>query len=36
MQLITEIGVIRDPNKESKEHGKIYIEKIVEFLTDVI
>ena len=33
MPSLTEIGVIGDPTKSSKEHGKIYIEKMVEFLT---
>ncbi len=33
MPSLTEIGVIGDPTKASKEHGKIYIEKMVEFLT---
>jgi creatinine amidohydrolase len=36
MPSLTEIGVIGDPTKASKEHGKIYIEKMVEFLTDEI
>lgn len=36
MPSLTEIGVIGDPNKASKEHGKIYIEKMVEFLTNEI
>jgi len=33
MPSLTEIGVIGDPTKASKEHGKIYIEKMVKFLT---
>ena len=36
MPSLTEIGVIGDPTKASKKNGKIYIEKIVEFLTDEI
>ena len=36
MPSLTEIGVLGDPTKASKEHGKIYIEKMVEFLTDEI
>jgi len=36
MPSLTEIGVIGDPTKSSKEHGKIYIEKMVEFLTEEI
>jgi creatinine amidohydrolase len=36
MPSLTEIGVIGDPTKASKEHGKIYIEKLVEFLTENI
>ena len=36
MPSLTEIGVIGDPTKASKKKGKIYIEKIVEFLTDEI
>jgi creatinine amidohydrolase len=36
MPSLTEIGVIGDPTKASKEHGKIYIEKMVEFLLDEI
>ncbi|NHJ19981.1 MAG: creatininase family protein [Candidatus Lokiarchaeota archaeon] len=36
MPSLTEIGVIGDPVKASKEHGKIYIEKMVEFLTENI
>lgn len=31
-----EIGVIGDPTKASKKKGKVYIEKIAEFLTDEI
>jgi len=33
MPSLTDIGVLGDPTKASKEHGKIYIEKMVEFLT---
>ncbi len=33
MPSLTEIGVIGDPAKATKEHGKIYIEKMVDFLT---
>ncbi len=36
MPSLTDIGVIGDPTKSSKEHGKIYIEKMVEFLTEEI
>ena len=36
MPSLTEIGVIGDPTKASKKRGKVYIEKIVEFLTDEI
>ncbi len=36
MPSLTDIGVIGDPTKASKEHGKIYIEKMVEFLLDEI
>ncbi|MHA2288462.1 MAG: creatininase family protein [Promethearchaeota archaeon] len=36
MPSLTEIGVIGDPTKASKKHGKIYIEKMVEFLTEEI
>lgn len=36
MPSLTEIGVIGDPTKASKKRGKMYIEKIVEFLTDEI
>jgi len=36
MPSLTEIGVLGDPTKASKEHGKIYIEKMVEFLIDEI
>ena len=36
MPSLTDIGVLGDPTKASKEHGKIYIEKMVEFLTDEI
>ncbi len=36
MLSLTEIGVIGDPTKASKKHGKIYIEKMVEFLTEEI
>ena len=36
MPSLTEIGVIGDPTKASKNRGKVYIEKIVEFLTDEI
>ena len=36
MPALTEIGVIGDPHKASKEHGKIYVEKMVEFLTEEI
>ncbi|NVM19152.1 MAG: creatininase family protein [Candidatus Lokiarchaeota archaeon] len=36
MPSLTEIGVLGDPTKASKEHGKIYIEQIVEFLIDEI
>ena len=36
MLSLTEIGVIGDPTKASKKHGKIYIERMVEFLTDEI
>ena len=36
MPSLTEIGVIGDPRKASKEKGKIYIEKIAVFLTNEI
>jgi creatinine amidohydrolase/Fe(II)-dependent formamide hydrolase-like protein len=36
MPTLTEIGVIGDPTKASKEHGKFYIEKMVEFLIEEI
>ncbi len=36
MPSLTEIGVIGDPTKASKKRGKVYIERIVEFLTDEI
>ena len=36
MPSLTDIGVLGDPTKASKEHGKIYIEKMVDFLTDEI
>ena len=36
MPSLTEIGVIGDPTKAIKKRGKVYIEKIVEFLTDEI
>ena len=36
MPSLTEIGVIGDPTNASKEHGKIYVEKMVEFLTENI
>ena len=36
MPSLTEIGVIGDPTKASKKKGKVYIEKIAEFLTDEI
>jgi creatinine amidohydrolase len=36
MPSLSEIGVIGDPTKASKKNGKIYIEKIVEFLTHEI
>ena len=36
MPSLSEIGVIGDPTKASKKRGKVYIEKIVEFLTDEI
>lgn len=36
MPSLTKIGVIGDPSKSSKKHGKIYLEKIVEFLTNEI
>ena len=36
MPSLTEIGVIGDPTKASKKRGKVYIEKIAEFLTDEI
>jgi len=36
MPSLTEIGVIGDPTKASKEKGKIYIEKIAVFLTNEI
>ncbi len=36
MPSLTEIGVIGDPTKASKKRGKVYIEKIVECLTDEI
>ena len=36
MPSLTDIGVLGDPTKASKEHGKIYIEKMVEFLLDEI
>jgi creatinine amidohydrolase len=36
MPSLTDIGVIGDPTKASKERGKVYIEKLVEFLTDEI
>ena len=36
MPSLTEIGVIGDPTKANKKRGKVYIEKIAEFLTDEI
>ncbi len=36
MPSLTEIGVLGDPTKASKEHGKIYVEKMVDFLIDEI
>jgi len=36
MPSLTEIGVIGDPTKASKKRGKVYIEKLGEFLTDEI
>jgi len=36
MPSLSEIGVVGDPTKASKKNGKIYIEKIVEFLTHEI
>lgn len=36
METLTKIGVIGDPTKASKNNGKIYIEKMVEYLTDEI
>ena len=36
MPFLTEIGVIGDPTKASKKKGKVYIEKIAEFLTGEI
>ena len=36
MPSLTEIGVIGDPTKASKKKGKVYIEKIAEFLTGEI
>jgi len=36
MPSLTDIGVLGDPTKASKEHGKIYLEKMGEFLTDEI
>ncbi|MFX0075566.1 MAG: creatininase family protein [Candidatus Hermodarchaeota archaeon] len=36
MPSLTEIGVIGDPTKASKEHGKIYVERMVDFLTEEI
>lgn len=36
MPSLTEIGVIGDPTKASKKRGKVYIERIVEFLIDEI
>ena len=36
MPSLTEIGVIGDPTKASKKRGKVYIEKLAEFLTDEI
>ena len=36
MPSITEIGVIGDPTEASKKRGKIYLEKIAEFLTEEI
>ncbi|MFX1388717.1 MAG: creatininase family protein [Promethearchaeota archaeon] len=36
MPSLTEIGVIGDPTKASKKNGKIYIEKMVEFLTEEV
>ncbi|MFW9827369.1 MAG: creatininase family protein [Candidatus Thorarchaeota archaeon] len=36
MPSLTEIGVIGDPTKASKKRGKIYIEKVVNFLTNEI
>jgi len=36
MPSLTEIGVIGDPTKASKKKGKLYIQKIAEFLTDEI
>ena len=36
MPSLTKIGVIGDPTNASKKRGKIYLEKIAEFLTDEI
>ena len=36
MPSLTKTGVIGDPTKASKNNGKIYIEKMVEFLTESI
>ena len=36
MPSLTKIGVIGDPTKSSKKRGKIYIEKVVDFLTNEI
>ena len=36
MPSLSEIGVVGDPTKASKKNGKIYMEKIVEFLTHEI
>ena len=36
MKTLTKIGVIGDPTKASKNNGKIYIEKMVEYLTEDI
>ena len=36
MPSLTEIGVIGDPTKADKKRGKLYIQKIAEFLTNEI
>jgi creatinine amidohydrolase/Fe(II)-dependent formamide hydrolase-like protein len=36
MPSLTKIGVIGDPTKANKRRGKIYLEKVVEFLINEI